>query len=77
MILVRSENKIPELTPGNTKQPVLFHVRKRLKLWVVMRDDIYAGSYPDEDSAQAAGQKHVDAIIRSGGEAKMVYPSAE
>ncbi len=77
MILVPPEPETPDVSPPNTRQAVQYEVKKRLKLWVVMRDDVYTGSYPDEASAEAAGQKHVDAIIRGGGKAKLVHATGE
>ena len=53
-------------------KPVLFEVRRRLKLWVVMRDDVYCGSYPDEVMAEDAAKMHIQAIIKGGGKAEMV-----
>ncbi len=52
--------------------PVIeFEVKRRLKLWVVMRDDIYVGSYPEEAGAVVAAEREVNAVIQGGGKARM------
>ena len=48
-----------------------FEVKRRLKLWVVMRDDIYVGSYPEEAGAVVAAEREVNAVIQGGGKARM------
>ncbi len=48
-----------------------FEVKRRLKLWVVMRDDIYVGGYPEEVGAVVAAEREVNAVIQGGGKARM------
>ena len=77
MILVSSIPRAANPTPVDAKSAVFFHVKKRLKLWVVLRDNAYAGSYADEASAHAAAQKQVDAINSGGAAAELVCASNE
>lgn len=51
--------------------PVEFQVKQRLKLWVVLRDDIYSGSFPEEGSALQAAGREIQAILKAGGKAQM------
>ncbi len=51
--------------------PVQFEVKRRLKLWVVLRDDIYSGSFPEQEGAVLAAEREIKAIIRAGGKAQM------
>jgi len=56
---------------------VEFEVKRRLKLWVVLRDDIYSGSYPEQVSAAMAAEREIKAIIKAGGKAEMRAATAE
>jgi len=56
------------------KPPAEFEIKRRLKLWVVLRDDVYCGSYPEEDAAINAAEKEIRAVIQSGGKARMRAP---
>ena len=54
--------------------PVLtveFEVKRRLKLWVVLRDNVYSGSFPEEAPAMQAADREIKAIIKAGGHAQM------
>ncbi len=52
-------------------RPVEFEVKRRLKLWVVLRNGVYSGSFPEEDGALQAAAREINAIIRAGGKASM------
>ena len=51
--------------------PVEFQVKRRLKLWVVLRDTVYTGSYPEESAAFRAAEREIKAIVKAGGQAHM------
>lgn len=51
--------------------PVEFQVKRRLKLWVVLRDDVYTGSYPEEEKAVLAAEREIKAVVKAGGKAHM------
>ncbi len=50
---------------------VEFEVKRRLKLWVVLRDNVYSGSFPEEAPAMQAADREIKAIIKAGGQAQM------
>jgi len=50
---------------------VEFEIKRRLKLWVVLRDTIYSGSFPEHDGAVLAAEREIKAIIKAGGLAQM------
>ena len=64
----------PVPVPSST---VAFEVKRRLKLWVVLRDDIYSGSYPEQAAASMAAESEIKAIIKAGGSAEMRAAAAE
>ena len=51
--------------------PVEFAVKRRLKLWVVLRDDVYNGSFPEQERAVQAVDREIKAILKAGGQAHM------
>jgi hypothetical protein len=70
MTVITIDSAKPDLPP---KPKVVFEVKRRLKLWVMTRDDVYCGSFPDEKAAQDAAQKQVQAIIKSGAKAELLH----
>ncbi len=74
MALIRSisEANRPKRPPAPVPAlPVEFQVKRRLKLWVVLRDDVYTGSYPEEDKAVLAAEREIKAVVKAGGKAHM------
>lgn len=72
MTISKVENSARDSAPAGVKPFILFEVRRRLKLWVVMKNDIYDGSFPDEAGATEAAQRQIRAIVNSGGRAEMI-----
>ena len=72
MVLLRSIAEIERAKrPQPPALPVEFQVKRRLKLWVVLRDSVYAGSHPEERGAVLAAEREIKAIVKAGGQAHM------
>lgn len=66
------------IKPALAQSPTVeFEVKRRLKLWVVLRDHVYSGSYPEQVAAAMAAESEIKAIIRAGGKAEMRVVTAE
>ena len=71
MTVLTIQPKFPGRAPASAKPHVVFEIKRRLKLWVVLQDGVYCGSFPEEAGAEVAVRRQIQAIERSGGHAEL------
>ncbi len=72
MAVITSIAETARVVPVVALSPTVeFEIKRRLKLWVVLRDNVYSGSFPEQEGAVQAADREIKAIIRAGGKAQM------